>query len=326
MNNLILQQYKYKLSLFRLVRSRPFKETFPKIIVLQTINRCNSSCRMCPYCDTLAKHPIVSISTERFDSVLNQLKNEKNFETLILSFQNEPLLDQNTVIYAKKFKEKFPRKNLEIVTNGVFLTPQNASEVYKYFDLVHISVNAFSEQTYKQVTKVLDYNILLKNIEYISKRKSWVKKTFLRFIRQKYNEHEQKDFAKYWNARGFKVFGFEVNSRLESVKNFGLIKPSMSIKRNIRNVLLKFSGKLLLPTCPMPFLCMYIRANGDVIQCFNDWSKTHVLGNINTNTLREIFNSEKYMKIKQNLLDSNLDSNAICRKCDVYRKGLWLTA
>jgi len=204
MSNIKREEFKYKASLFKLVRSKPFNETFPKIVVLQTVNRCNSSCAMCPYCETLAKDKQSTMTLVLFDKILNQMSKEKTFETLILSFQNEPLLDKNTILYAKKFKEMFPHKNLEIVTNGVLMTETTAPEIYKYFDLVHISVNAFSEQTYKKVTKVLDYNILIQNIEYISHRKSWVNKTFLRFIRQKYNEHEQKVFKKYWNREALK--------------------------------------------------------------------------------------------------------------------------
>jgi len=110
------------------------------------------------------------------------------------------------------------------------------------------------------------------------------------------------------------------------VKDYALIKPASSIIKKINKKSLKIFGKLLLPTCPMPFLCIYIRSNGDVVQCFNDWSKEHILGNINDNTMREIFNSEKYKKIKHNLLKHKLDDNTICRKCDVYIEGLWLTA
>ena len=38
---------------------------------------------------------------------------------------------------------------------------------------------------------------------------------------------------------------------------------------------------------------MYIRSNGDVVFCFSDWTEENILGNINHNSIHDVYNSIK---------------------------------
>lgn len=324
---ILLDEYKYRLKLLKLLRSDIRQAQFPKIVVLQTLNRCNCACSMCPYSYTVANEEKTEMSDSLFEKIIQEISAEKEFETLILAFQNEPLLDKRTIAFAKIFKNKLADRNLELVTNGSLLTKEIIPEVYKCFDTIHISLNAFSQKTHKTISNSDHYGKIIENIGIISSRKEWANKTILRFIRQKNNYSERPKFKKFWNSKGFKVFGFDVNNRLSEVKSFNEeIKVPMFKKDIVKMKVLKHLGKAILPTCPIPFLAFYIKANGDVVQCFNDWSNKNILGNIKHDSIGSIFNSDKYRNIRILLIKNNLEKNIICSRCDLYKEGVWLTA
>lgn len=69
--------------------------------------------------------------------------------------------------------------------------------------------------------------------------------------------------------------------------------------------------------CYVPFYKLFIDWNGDVVLCSNDWHrKEKGLGNINTNTLREIWFGEKLTSIRNNLRMGNRCDKA-CKDCHV---------
>jgi hypothetical protein len=45
---------------------------------------------------------------------------------------------------------------------------------------------------------------------------------------------------------------------------------------------------------------------------------------VNNNSIREIFNSDKYRNIREQAIKYNILDNDICKNCDLYKEGLWL--
>ncbi len=316
----------YCWNLLKLLRRALKREVdFPALIELQTINRCNASCPMCPYPQTIGKQDFYYMSDDLYENILRQLANESSFGVLILSFQNEPFLDKNLFARARRFKELMPGKELHIVTNGSMLHRESAPEVFRWFDTVSISVNAASKRTYELVMRDLSWEKTKANLDYIASNKAWVDKTVLRFIRQEANAGETSEFKRHWNERGFRVFGFETNSRLGTVPDYNRIKIHDTPTRSARKYLLRFLGRILIPTCPIPFLSFFIRADGNVVLCFNYYSDKHHYGNVQKTPIRTIFNSPKYQQVRANALNDTFPDEAICRACDLYYEGIYLT-
>lgn len=326
MINLTRKELKYVLGIFKLLRTGlKSNADFPILVELQTVNRCNAKCIMCPYSYTTATKELQKIDDKLFDKILRQLSVEKKFNTLILSFQNEPLIDTDLINKAKKFKRIMPYKNLEIVTNGSLINKNILPKLYQYFDRVSISINANTKETYENIMNGLGWDSIMENLDLISSKKEWINKTVLRFIKQDKNIQEFKEFKKFWNKKGFSVFSFDVNSRSNSLIDYENLKIARNIYKIFSENILKIIGKLTLPFCTVPLISFYIRASGDVVLCFNDYTDNNILGNINKNTIREIFNSEIYKQIRHNMSNGKKLNNDLCNKCDLYKKGIWLT-
>ncbi|MDP2668471.1 MAG: SPASM domain-containing protein [bacterium] len=326
MLNMTRAEAAYCWQLFKALRSQLRTDMdFPAIIELQTMNRCNADCPMCPYPDTIGKQDLCYMSDELFEKIIGQLAGEPAFQSLVLSFQNEPFVDKNLLARAKTFKKLLPNKILQVVTNGSLLQKFGIPQVYEYFDLVSISVSATSKQKYEQVMKGLSWETVNANLGLIASKKAWVDKTILRFIRQEANEQEASEFKRHWNKKGFRVFGFEINSRVGLVKDYKQIRVQKGVAGSLRMQVLKFAGKLLIPSCPIPFISFYIRADGDAVLCFNDYGEDHIYGNLSGESIRDIFNSPEYRKARNNSLQENFPDRTLCDKCDLYNEGIWLT-
>ena len=70
--------------------------------------------------------------------------------------------------------------------------------------------------------------------------------------------------------------------------------------------------------CYLPMYKILIDWNGDVILCCNNWSrlKPH-LGNINLESLVNIWNSEKLCDVRKNLLKGQRQKYPACKNCNV---------
>ncbi len=294
---------------------------FPSIIYLQTLNKCNYACSMCPYRETTHQEPIKKISMKLFEKIISELAKEKNFINLTLDLHNEPLLDKNLLDYARKFKKEMPNKILEIETNASLLTKNNIPLLYKYFDTIYISLSAFEPETYKKVTNRNNFNNIYSILKYISTNKEWRGKTIIRFINQEINKDEKKKFKRYWNKEGFRVLSYDMNNRANNVSDFEKKSP---YKNPFKKKMLKSFGNLLLKRCPIPFSLFSICSNGDVILCFNDWSKNNIMGNVKKSTIREIFNSDKYKKFRKETKNRKI-KNKLCEYCNLYNEGIWMT-
>ena len=73
-------------------------------------------------------------------------------------------------------------------------------------------------------------------------------------------------------------------------------------------------------TCPMPFYMMVIEPSGNVVPCCSTDIPIS-LGNINKNSLKGIWESEKLRQFLRTQL-KNKDKNKICKSCSVPTFGL----
>ena len=68
--------------------------------------------------------------------------------------------------------------------------------------------------------------------------------------------------------------------------------------------------------CFYPSYKFFLDYNGDVLMCSHDWGKKNVLGNLNNQSFKDIWSSDKYMEARQKLNNSDR-SISPCNVCDV---------
>ncbi len=66
--------------------------------------------------------------------------------------------------------------------------------------------------------------------------------------------------------------------------------------------------------CNRPFEQMYINFKGEALFCCNDWQFEEVMGDLNFNSIMEIWNNHKYNEFRKILLNNT--RKGICKECD----------
>jgi MoaA/NifB/PqqE/SkfB family radical SAM enzyme len=296
------------------------KNIFPEVLQIQTINRCNASCTMCPYPYTIHLQPRIVMDDELYAKVAKECASEETFKVFVPMSKNEPLLDvqlEERIIEFKRLAK--PHQVVELVTNGSALTPARfESLVNSGVDLLTISLSAHTETTYNRIMRGLSWKNIRKNLDAMLTSPLLSKiNIFLRFIIQRENEAEYLSFRKYWKKRGLNVAGFEVSNRSGTLNGYELLDlPKSFFFRRLRKAMGRRFYKGL---CPHAFGIMHVLENGDVPLCANDWENREILGNVQISSLREIYNSPRMEEIRGLMRQGRYDEILPCVNCS-YRK------
>ena len=97
-------------------------------------------------------------------------------------------------------------------------------------------------------------------------------------------------------------YGITMSNRGGQMKNAG--HSISSLKKSIKE------------PCYYPSYTLFIDYNGDVLMCSHDWGKKNILGNLNKNTILDIWMSENAKKSRFNLAKSDRGFSP-CNECDV---------
>lgn len=312
-----LEQSRYNRSVIR-ANLRKKALDFPIEIQIQTINACNGSCLMCPI-SQIKKQEITTISERLFDKIIKEIIEENQRPRYIdLYLQNEPLMDKNIFKKISRVKEMGEKLiSTVLVSNGSLFEDEKIKELEKSgLDLLIISLDALTEKTYNKIRQGLDFKKVLSNIDKIleSQYKNYF---FVGFVKQKDNINEFNDFKKYWGKKGVPTWIFNITNRTGDLENY----EDFTIEDNDKSFIKKSKNsfaKRFIKCCPIPLTTFNILSNGDVILCCDDYSKKLILGNVNESSIKEIWNSNKYEKIRESFFGNEYKKIGVCSNCSSW--------
>jgi len=289
---------------------------FPTIFQIQTINVCNGSCLMCPVSKKVNIKP-KKMSNELFKKIIDEIvQNHLSYTNIYLYLQNEPLMDKDIFNKIKLIKKLSNGQiTTGLVTNGsIFNDKKIIGLAESQADLIIISLDSLTEKTYNNIRQGLNFKKVMSNIDKI--KKSNYKNNFaVSFVLQKENFKELKIFKKYWKAKAVPIHLSLLNNRsgdLLYYKNLALHKRKIPLSLKFRNLL----DKIIIRSCHYPFINFNILCNGDVILCCNDYNHKLILGNLNHSSIKEIWNNEKFQKIRKLVFDGKLNKISTCANCN----------
>ena len=295
-------------------------DLFPAVVQVQTINRCNAACRMCPYPTTLALEPRVVMDDALYSKIATECASAPELHDFVPMAQNEPLLDNKLAARIAEFKTQAqPHQMVELVTNGSALTPggfQRLSEAG--LDLLTISVNADSEATYEKVMGGLKWPRLMQLLESLRHLDSAQTNIYLRYVAQRDNVHEVRRFGRRWRKH-FNLMVYDVNNRAGAVSDY----PQLATAKNgITRRFRRWIGPRLFRVCPYVFSLAAVMQNGDVLLCGNDWHVREVVGNMRHESLREIYNNARMGEVRALMREGRYDEITPCRTCSFRHEWL----
>ncbi len=290
-------------------------DLFPMVLQVQTINRCNAACTICPYPYTIHLGEREVMDDALYSKIADECAAEEDLHDFVPMSKNEPLLDTKLEQRVAEFKAKArPHQMVELVTNGSGLNPKRAQRLMDSgVDLITVSVNASNEETYKKVMIGLSWKQVMNNLEWLAKADLAKVNVYLRFVSEQKNNHELNSFRKRW--RHFNLFMFDINNRSGTVRDY---EKMVMVRNAVITKLKRIAGSRIYPLCPYVFSVAHVLQNGDVPMCANDWDNREVLGNVRQQSIREIYNSPRMKDIRQLMSEGRYEEIEPCRNCSFW--------
>ncbi|MBU1167707.1 radical SAM protein [Patescibacteria group bacterium] len=250
---------------------------YPQAVFIQTVSGCTSDCVICPEKKTFARFGKQKMSKELYEKILNDLTIDYPGQVgLYLHF--EPLLDERVFDFLRLAKKKCPKSSVEISSNASLLDKENAHKLSESgIDLVHFNVNGATKKTYEKQMRGLNFENMLKNINYF--RKVYDKPIKINFVLSNDNLHEKDMVADIFP-------GCEIVNDFWAVNRAGNVEINKSEANNTRFRDEKNSCNQLEMNLP-------ILATGEAILCCNDWMRTAIVGDVNKENVLDVWQSSK---------------------------------
>jgi radical SAM protein with 4Fe4S-binding SPASM domain len=309
----------------------------PVVYNIETTNNCNMNCEMCPR-PTKMKRPIVTMSQEMFQRVVDQLRAwtpdewakwvafvEKNYKikrddmsenhfflyvipkVIVLHGYGEPLLDKQIVDRVqyctdKKIPSYFSCNPWNIT---IPLGEKLFTAGLNYIKFSTDSSDDFSVKQIrgKQANFSDSYKKILQLLEF--KEKNDFKTEIVITMLNLNKPNQMDDYKKLVQ----KFEGKDVYVYLKSQDQLWFEETGA-----------RTQSIHWLEPCQFPWSSMTIKSDGSAVQCVEDYNNEIILGHVDKESLVDIWNGEKYRKLREDHL--TLKNKIKCtEECDMRLIG-----
>jgi len=237
---------------------------------------------------------------------------------LTFYFQGEPYLNPQFLEMVQYASLK--RIYTATSTNAHYLTPDVAKRtVESGLDRLIISIDGATQETYSsyriggKLDKVLEG---ARNVaEWKKKLKSKTPHLIFQFLVVKANEHEIPKIKAFAKEIGIDEVRLKTVQIYDYENGNPLIPTQQKYSRYKKDSLGNYAIKnKLLNHCWRMWNSCVITWDGNVVPCCFDKDASHPMGNIKTQSFKELWNNENYRNFRQALLRSRKEID-ICKNC-----------
>jgi len=271
--------------------------SYPSHIGIETTNNCNLDCIMCPRHDMT--RPVQDMDMQVFRKIINDIKGE--VEMVWLQHYGEPFLDKK--IFEKIKYAKTNGLQTGISSNGTALSSSVIEDIFESgHDYIIFAFDGASKETYEKIRLGANFEHVTSNIKKFLEMKIKNKInifTVLQLICMSETEDEIQDFISQWDIDG--VDGIRIRQVTHSGNNG------------------KFNNQSKKQPCYWLWSDPHIQVDGTVVPCCQDVNAVYPIGNINEQSLGEIWNSKKMIKLREKHIDGDLEDISLCQNCNMYQ-------
>ncbi len=311
---------------------------FPQTINLELTNNCDLKCKMClNWTDSFRKKGNMNFNL--LIKITNELIENKQYLKAPISICGigEPLLHKNILFFI----DKLNMNGIEtvITTNGVLMNKGVALKLLKKCKKIMISLDSFSRESYYKIKGGDFFDLVLKNIStllYLKKTHNLNTSIQINMLNINSTYKEIINCLDYFGpslvdkdsiyTRNVKNLGFSSKQKDTNDNLFDLKEKLKDNKYSHKIVVEDWKEWLNLkhnlrrfPCRHLDYYCM-ILYNGDVTVCCMDFNGTLKIGNINNNSIKEIWNSDIYNKFRKEISENNFTNKKICVNCEDWYK------
>lgn len=282
---------------------------WPSVILIENTNCCNAQCGMCPRDTLTRKRGFMEFGL--FEKIMKELSGATRKPSIHLHGFGEPLLD--TLLPERiKLAKACGIKHTYIVTNASLLFPETSrSLIDTGLDTLKISFYGTDEESYNGTMRRLDFKVALQNIKDFMRVRKELKKSnpklILQYLPQETNGARTKEFQSLWRSLPDKNGGDCLN--VSSLDNFGGGKSYNIV------------GEKIVSVCFYPWSALSVLWDGKAVTCCVDYNGVQGVGDVNIQSIREIWNGPELSTIRKNFGKFDYSGFPTCQCCDwVHRR------
>jgi len=266
----------------------------PRAIQIETNLACNATCPFCPYVH-MERGP-----KAMEDWVWRKIVDETRGLGIVYRpfLINEPLSEKRLPQIIRYIKQDATAK-VEINTNGGLLNEKRSREILEAgIDVVRLSVDGFSKQTFEPARPGVDYDAVVRNVHrFVELRDAGSHRVHveMRMIDMPENKHEQAAYVDYWKPI------------VDEVLIVPLYRwPWEGQEKPVRKPCLKILDE------------MFFYTDGTSPLCCWDSAGRGLVGDVKKESVLDIWNGP-VMRAMRDLLDrGRRDLIHLCSRCDAY--------
>lgn len=282
--------------------------SYPEYLSIQTTSFCNAHCIFCPNDEVSPRLSPRVMDETLFRKIIDDCGGHRTIKRIILYLNNEPLTDINIVQRINYAKEKVPWACVHILTNGSLLDDKTQDAlINSRLDWIGISMHGIRKETIRDAMGLDSEIVLPRVLSFIQKAKEKKKIedfVMLTFLRHQYlSDKEKEEIFDFWKKQGITRISF--------------FEGPVSRGGNVKCLPQARHAKVFGCKSIWANEMMHIVENGDVILCCMDWKREVVLGNLNTQSIYEVWNSPRYAEARgkrDGIAES--EENFICKRCE----------
>lgn len=289
---------------------KPLQELLP---LNKPLGLCIDACDVCNFkCDfCFQKYRNIEgkvLSKELFAKIVDDMKEfDEPFKTVHLYNFGEPLINGDIAAFVKMLKENGVAEITQITTNGSLLTQQMSKELIEAgLDRITFSIYGLSDAEYQKFSSAqVSFSKLLDNISYFYGIKGECK-VHVKIAGDYFNEEQYEEFLNIFKNITDTYY-------IDNAVNFwpDLVTVKHTENKHIYGMLNNEKNKI----CPQPFYQMVIHSDGIVSPCCVDYDKKIIVGDINKESLKEIWSGKEYQRLRKKILQGDLKDELRCKNC-----------
>ncbi len=276
---------------------------WPDIVQIESTNLCNAKCVFCPRDDMYRRQGVMDM--DLFRKVVDECAALGITHVRVHNY-GEPFLDRQLVEKVRYAKQRGIAE-VGMISNGSLITEEIAQGMIDAgLDAINISVDASGKEVFESTRLNLSYDDVIRNIETLVRlRKAAGKvrpKLILSFVRQD-NSADEQAFIDHWRQVADKIHITDLHNWAGT---------------------LNATSNVTYP-CYRMWQTFTVLWDGRVSLCCADFDGRHILGDLRTQSIAQVWNSPAYLDVRRQHLESG--GPEICRSCDLPKKDspLWVT-
>src|SRR3990167_1711090 len=289
--------------------------TFPSQVIIDVTEVCNLACVHCPHPEFKKSEHYSARYLEQTLVVkaIDEVREHGAGYTQYVRFtsEGEPLIHPgiyDMLQYAVDRSGTF----VTLTTNGTIM---NEKRVKRLIDagvhMVDVSIDTFFDDTYPKI-RVNGYLPTTRDnvLKLIAMAQGTKTRVVVSFVQQDANAGEAAPFEAYWRAAGATV----VIRNLHSAA--GAVVP-------VANIMRAGQARSTRTPCVYPWERIVLNPRGHLAFCPADWTHGSTVVDYRTTTIRETWQSQFYVNLREAHLSSNYSCHKFCGQCPDWAVTRW---